>query len=131
MKLVKEALDRIDLNIADSEQALKAYMNVFSVENGTTIHNLMDVDKVKRGMQEEEDILVRDTLPDVITVARFHPQKGLDRLLHASKEAYIAGNPHHLYLVGGGELEDELHRIVVEQHMDHVHFLGYLLRSDQ
>ena len=125
MKLVKDALSRIDLNIADSEQALKAYMNVFGIENGTTIHNLMDVDKVTRGMQEEEDSIVRDSLPDVITVARFHPQKGLDRLLRASKEAYIAGNPHHLYLVGGGELEDELRHIADEQHMDHVHFLGY------
>ncbi len=126
MKLVKEALKHIDLNIADSERALKAYMDVFGIDNGTAIHNLMDTEKVKKGMQEEETSIVHDTLPDVITVARFHPQKGLDRLLRASQDAYIAGNPHHLYLVGGGELEEDLRKIVRDNHMDHVHFLGYL-----
>ncbi len=125
MKLVKEALQHIDLNIADSDQALKAYMSVFSIDNGVTVHNLMDTEKVTRGMMEEEDTIIHDSLLNVITVARFHPQKGLDRLLRASKDAYIAGNPHHLYLVGGGELDDELHRLVEELKMDHVNFLGY------
>ena len=125
MKLVKEALHNIDLNIADSDQALKAYMDVFSIDNGVTVHNLMDTEKVKRGMMEEEDTIIHDSLLNVITVARFHPQKGLDRLLRASKDAYIAGNPHHLYLVGGGELEEELRRLADELKMDHVHFLGY------
>ena len=126
MPLVKRALQKIDLNVADSEQALIAYETVFRVRNGVAIHNLMDVDLVKNGMKEETPELVRDGLPNVITVARFHPQKSIDRLLNASRKAVEAGCLHHLYLVGGGELEEELRKQVEVLHLeDTVRFLGY------
>ena len=126
MGLVKRALQKIDLNVADSEQALIAYQTVFRVRNGVAIHNLMDVDLVKNGMKEPVTEIIHDGLPNLITVARFHPQKSIDRLLNASRKAVSAGYRHHLYLIGGGELEDELRQQVKDLQLeDTVVFLGY------
>ena len=124
MGLVKEALEKIDLNIADSRQALEAYMKVFDVDRGTAIHNLMDIDKVKRGLAEKH-IEDNDALK-IIDVARFHPQKSIDRLIRAHKYVLDKGIPHDLYLIGGGEDEEMLHQLCAELKVeDTVHFLGF------
>lgn len=125
MTLVRQALQKIDLNIADSQKALVAYETVFRVQNGVAIHNLMDLSILDRAAKTE-DISVRDSdTPNIISVARFHPQKAIDRLIRASHAALQAGYPHTLYLVGGGELEGELRALVSELKMDNVVFLGY------
>lgn len=125
MPLVRRALQEIDLNIADSEQAMVAYKTVFRVQNGMTIHNLMDVQKVKDRMAEPLMTELSHDVPNLIDVARFHPQKSIDRLLIASDEAYRQGYPHTLYLIGGGEQEEMLRKMVQERNMKHVVFLGY------
>ena len=126
MPLVKKALEEIDLNIADSEKALIAYETVFHVSNGIAIHNLMDTDRIKKALEEDDGSEINGTDgPNVITVARFHPQKSIDRLLIASDEVYQGGNHHTLYLIGGGEEEEKLRAMVKERNMNHVVFLGY------
>jgi glycosyltransferase involved in cell wall biosynthesis len=125
MPLVKDALQYIDLNIADSHQALEAYEKVFNVTNGKTIHNLMDIERIRQGMLQPTADIAVDEKPKIITVARFHPQKSIDRLLIASTAACRAGYPHTLYLIGGGMQEQRLRRMVREEHMDQVVFLGY------
>lgn len=126
MPLVKKALEHIDLNIADSEKALIAYETVFHVSNGITIHNLMDIDKIKKNLELDDGSEINGTDgPNVITVARFHPQKSIDRLLIASHETYLAGNHHTLYLIGGGEEEEKLRAMVRDLGMNNVVFLGY------
>ena len=126
MNLVKSALEKIDLNIADSKQALDAFMSVFSITNGMTIHNLMDVDIIKEKENEELPFELDENTINVVNVARFHPQKSIDRLLNASYEASKKGLKHTLYLVGGGELEQQLRNQVKELGMDNVVFTGYL-----
>lgn len=125
MHLVRSALKHIDLNVADSEQALIAYETVFRVQNGITIHNLMDIDKVKNGAQDPTTDIIDTSKLNIINVARFHPQKGIDRLIKASKVVYDEGLEHELYLIGGGEKEEELTSLVNTLHADHVHFLGF------
>ncbi|MBR3126932.1 MAG: glycosyltransferase, partial [Solobacterium sp.] len=125
MPLVRRALQEIDLSIADSEQAMVAYKTVFRVQNGMTIHNLMDIKKVKDRMAEPLMTQLSHDVPNLIDVARFHPQKSIDRLLIASDEAYRQGYRHTLYLIGGGEQEEMLRKMVQERNMKHVVFLGY------
>ena len=127
MTLVKRALQQIDLNVADSQQALIAYETVFHVRNGMMIHNLMDVNTVTEGMKAEADeIQPAAGVPNLITVARFHPQKGIDRLITASHEALSRGYRHHLYLIGGGECESRIREQVRAYGMEgQVTFLGY------
>jgi len=124
MKLVKESLEYIDLNIADSKQAIEAYKKVFKIDNGISIHNLMDVDRVKRDMQENK-IDISEGI-NIVSVARFHFQKSIDRLINAHKYVLDKGIHHNLYLVGGGELENKLRKQVADLNLTTVHFLGYM-----
>lgn len=125
MPLVKEALKKIDLNIADSVQALDAYKKVFGITKGVSIHNLMDVEKVIKGSRKKHDSTVAKKGVNVIAVARFHPQKSLDRLLYAHQYAINKGYKHKLYLIGGGEEETKLRNIVLENNLNNVLFLGF------
>ena len=128
MPLVKQALRSIDLNIADSTQAMIAYNTVFKVRNSVTIHNLMDTASIERKLAEDPDgkAIQDSSSPNLISVVRFHPQKAVDRLLYASHDATKAGYAHTLYLVGGGEEEGKLRKIVSDLKMDNVVFLGYM-----
>lgn len=128
MPLVKQALRSIDLNIADSTQAMIAYNTVFKVRNSVTIHNLMDTASIERKLAEDPDgkAIQDSSSSNLISVVRFHPQKAVDRLLYASHEATKAGYAHTLYLVGGGEEEGKLRKIVSDLKMDNVVFLGYM-----
>ncbi len=124
MKLVKNALQYIDLNIADSIQAIDAYKKVFDVESGISIHNLMDVDKVLKDIDSECPIDINGL--NIVSVARFHPQKSIDRLILAHKYVLDKGIYHNLYLIGGGEKELELKKLVSDLGLNTVHFLGYM-----
>lgn len=127
MKIVKESLEFIDLNIADSKQALEAYEKVFGIssDKGISIHNLMDVNRIKEDVKDIKDVSVKTEGINVIAVARFHPQKSLDRLLLAHKNAIEKGYNHYLYLIGGGETEPILRNIAKEHNLTNVLFLGY------
>ncbi len=127
MSLVKEALQYIDLNIADSTQALEAYEKVFGIDpnKGKSIHNLMNVEKVERNIADASETSIETSGLNVIAVARFHPQKSLERLLYAHKHALDRGINHNLYLIGGGETEPQLREIVKENNLTKVMFLGY------
>lgn len=125
MALVKQALRNIDLNIADSNQALVAYQTVFRVQNGVTIHNLMDLSILEKAEHMEDCSIEQNGLPNVISVARMHPQKGIDRLLYACEAALKEGLKHNLYIVGGGELSNEMEELAKNLNLDNVHFLGY------
>ena len=124
MKLVKDALDNIDLNIADSKQAMIAYENVFGVKKSAVIHNLMDVEKVVNGIKDKDACIVDTDGINVISVARFHPQKALDRLLYAHKYAIDKGIDHNLYIVGSGPQEGLLRKIVKDNNLKRVFFVG-------
>ncbi len=54
MRLVKSALQKIDLNIADSAEATEAYKKVFGIQNVITIHNLMNTEKVEKGKTKQK-----------------------------------------------------------------------------
>lgn len=125
MGLMKNALEFIDLNIADSGQAMRAYEKVFGVTKSLALHNLMDVDKVLNSLDGECHLREDDDLK-IIDVARFHPQKSIERLIRAHKYVLDKGINHTLYLVGGGEEEQMLRSLVSELGVEKsVVFLGF------
>ena len=63
---------------------------------------------------------------NIVSVARFHFQKSIDRLINAHKYVIDKGIHHNLYLVGGGELEEKLRKQVFDLNLTTVHFLGYM-----
>ena len=126
--LFKWALSHIDTNIACSQGVKQAFENVFQVHNILVIHNLMDEARIKRLAEEEVDYTVDENKVNLIAVARFHPQKGLDRLIDAVHVLDQLSVPVDLCLIGDGVLKDDLVKQVEELSLeDKVHFLGYQL----
>lgn len=127
MRLLNEALAHIDLNIADSRGALDAYAKVFNINAGVVAHNLMDFSKVEAGLKQPIVSMKLPDCPKIIAVARFHPQKALDRLLKASLYATQKGLKHHLFLVGDGQDEAMLRAFVKANNMTYVTFTGVMV----
>ena len=107
MNLVKEALHKIDMNIACSESVKNSYSEVFGVDNIVVIHNLIDEERIKKLANEKMDVKTATDKINIVCVARFHPQKGLDRLLnvYAKVKDY-----YHLTIIGDGELKEQLYK---------------------
>lgn len=107
MNLVKEALHKIDMNIACSENVKDAYSEIFGVDNIVVIHNLIDEDRIRKMANEKMEAKTLEDRINIVCVARFHPQKGLDRLLnvYAKIKDY-----YHLTIIGDGELKESLYK---------------------
>lgn len=106
MALVKDALKHIDMNIACSKQVMESYKELFDVNKICVVHNLVDEDRIRKLSLENADIAIDDNKINLITVARFHPQKGVDRLIniYAKLKDYYT-----LTIIGDGQLKDELY----------------------
>lgn len=126
MGLVKDALSHIDMNIACSKQVMESYKELFDVDRICVVHNLVDEDRIRNLSLEEPDIDIDDKKINLITVARFHPQKGVDRLIniYAKLKDYYT-----LTIIGDGELKDELYKQAKELNcFEDIKWLG--LRSN-
>lgn len=127
MPLMKEALSHIDLNIACSQQVADSFKEVFEISNVEVCHNLMDINRVKSLADEksEEYFSKKDNLK-LISVARFHPQKSIDRLIRAVSYAKKRSYELELVLIGGGPLEQELKKLTADLNCeDVIKFYGY------
>lgn len=111
MGLVKEALKKIDMNIACSDKVKESYSELFDVNKICVIHNLIDEKRIYDLSIKEATTTIDDKLINIICVARFHHQKGLDKLIrvYAKLKDY-----YHLTIVGDGELKDELYSLAKE-----------------
>ena len=126
MPLMKKILKKIDCNLACSRQVCESYKEVFDIDNVKVLHNLMDVDRIKRLAQEPCDSVFHGTGVKLIAVARFHYQKSLDRLIRAVAYARDHGGELQLVLIGGGTLENELKSLTDELHCNEIiTFHGY------
>ena len=108
MKLVKDALKHIDMNIACSEKVMNSYKELFGIERICVVNNLMDDQRIYNLSLEPKTINPVENKINIICVARFHRQKGLDRLIRAYakvKEYY------KLVIIGDGELKTELYQL--------------------
>ncbi len=126
MPLLKDALKHIDLNLACSKQVCESYKEVFEISNVEVLHNLMDVQRIKDLSNQKTESVFHGEGVKLIAVARFHPQKSLDRLIHAVHYAKSEGRKLQLVLIGGGSLEDELKSLCTQLNCDDViQFQGY------
>lgn len=125
MALMKRNLQKIDHNMAVSLRSAQAYQTLFKVQSIETINNPIDTLKLKQLALEPSPIKFDSTCLNLITVARFHPQKSVDRLILAASNLKKQAIPFHLYLVGSGSLEEELKALVKAQGCEEViTFLG-------
>lgn len=124
MHLMKEALKKIDINIACSIVAKDSYQEIFNVNNICIINNLMDIDRVKELSAIDNAKKESDNKIKLVTVARFHKQKGLDRLIRAYSK--LKENCH-LTIIGDGDLRKELYSLAKENDcFDDIDWLGIM-----
>lgn len=123
MHLMKKAISKMDLNIAVSLKAATAYKDLFDAKNTITINNPIDIVGLKKKSEELVDFVMDENDINCITVARFHPQKAVDRLIDVI--AQVKEENIKLYIIGSGELEDDLKQQVLRLNLSHkVIFLG-------
>ena len=133
MALMKKALSKIDLNVACSKVVESSYKEVFGIDDVITIHNMIDEETIKEKASREIDYPYGDEKINLITVARFHPQKALDRLIKAYAKVK---DDYTLTIIGDGPLKKELFDL--KDHLGvEVMFLGqikdpyaYIKRAD-
>ena len=107
MNLVKDALSHIDMNIACSNKVMESYKELFGVDRICVVHNLVDEERIRNMSLESCDLKLEDNEKiNLITVARFHPQKAVDRLvrIYSKLKDY-----YNLIIIGDGALKDELY----------------------
>lgn len=124
MDLMKDALKHIDNNIACSKQVEESFKEVFGINNIFTVHNPIDNERIKGLSNEIINSIVRVDKINLITVARFHPQKALHRIIKAFakyKDYYT------LTIIGDGVLKDELHDLARKLNVnDDINWYGIL-----
>lgn len=71
-------------------------------------------------------------VPQLITVCRLVPAKGLDVLLHACAKLKSQGHPFMLHIIGDGPIRKELEQLAVSLGLyDDIIFYGYMLHPEQ
>ncbi|MFE5319137.1 glycosyltransferase family 4 protein [Paenibacillus sp. NPDC056579] len=70
-------------------------------------------------------------IPQLITVCRLVPAKGLDTLLLACAELKKRGHPFVLHLIGDGPIRPELEQMAIELNIyEEIIFYGYMLHPE-
>ncbi|MFX3635751.1 MAG: glycosyltransferase family 4 protein [Candidatus Pristimantibacillus sp.] len=89
---------------------------------------------IPNGFDEKrfKPIAHENAVPQLITVCRLVPAKGLDILLHACAELKKNGYPFVLHIIGDGPIREELEQLAVELDLyDDIIFYGYMLHPEE
>lgn len=125
MPLMIKTLQNIDMNIACSKEVEASYRTLFKTQKIHVIHNFIDDLNIKKLASEECDYSNDPSSIHFITVARFHPQKSVDRLINAFSQVHQKHPNTKLILIGDGHLRTSLETQVKELHLESsVAFLG-------
>lgn len=126
MGLMINVLKNIDLNIACSEKVGKAYSEIFRTKKVEVIHNFIDIEVVKTKLNELLDVPKFSEFT-FITVARFHPQKSVDRLVEAFSFVHENNPNTRLIIIGDGEQKGLIEKIIKSNNLENsVNLLGIL-----
>lgn len=125
MRLMKKAITKMDLNMAVSLKAAQAYKDLFHAFPTITINNPIDIDDLRLKTQEKVDFSCDKNYINLITVARFHPQKAVDRLMNAVRDNIHKYPQIRCYIIGSGDLESQLKNLVTQYQLnEQIIFLG-------
>ena len=119
---MKKVFKKINTHVAVSNVANKSFREIFEVDNVITIHNIINVDRIEKLMNDEIDFSMGDEL-NLISVGRLHPQKSYDRLLNVCKRLNDDGYKYKLYIIGDGEQREMLYDLKDKLSLDNIEFL--------
>ncbi len=122
METMSEAFRKVDKNIAVSRMAKESFEEIFSLDNVITIHNLLNEERIAK--LKKEECSIEGDEPVLLAVGRLHPQKAYDRLLNVAERLNRDGLAYRLYILGDGELKEELLKQKETLKLENVFFLG-------
>ncbi len=115
-RVLIKTLNQFDHHIAVSKVAAASYQEVYQLNHVGCIHNFIQVDEIIEKAKEE--VSYRDDLFTCISVGRLHPQKRYDRFIRAHAEMISQGYQFKSYIVGDGELKEELVKLIKELNVE-------------
>ncbi len=125
MRLMKRALESIDVHVAQSEAAAASYREVFGLlAPFRIIYNCIDTEKIQK--QAEEPYVFSQPGSHLVSVGRLHFQKAYLRMLEVHRRLIEQGYRFTFYIVGDGEERAQLEAKIKEYHLeDSFILLGY------
>jgi glycosyltransferase involved in cell wall biosynthesis len=124
--IYKELEAKADLLTTVSE-SFRAYIAPF-------VSRAEDIKVIPNGFDEKrfKPIAHENAVPQLITVCRLVPAKGLDVLLRACAELKSRGCPFVLHIIGDGPMRKELETLAQELDLyDDIIFYGYMLHPEE
>lgn len=122
MRTMVDTFRKFDINVAVSKVAMESFKEIFKVDNIVTVHNILNVERIKSKMNDIVNINNNGNLK-LISVGRLHPQKSYDRLLNVVKRLNDDGYVFDLDIIGDGLLREELFKQKEELQLFNVNFL--------
>lgn len=97
------------------------------IQDLKVVNNTLEIDEIIRLSREPISVELNSNKVNLCSVGRFNVQKGYERLINALIDLKNEGvDNFHLYLLGIGELKEEIQRKVEASEIkDNVTFLGY------
>lgn len=124
--LYGELEHRLD-GIVTVSESFKRYLSGF-VRNGEAIQVIPNGFDEKRFRPVAHD----NAIPQLISVCRLVPAKGLDVLLNACSLLKKRGHPFVLHLIGDGPIREELEQLAVDLNIyEETIFYGYMLHPEE
>ncbi|MFD0962196.1 glycosyltransferase family 4 protein [Paenibacillus chungangensis] len=101
---------------------------------GQYVERPQDIGVIPNGFDEKrfKPIAHDNAVPQLITVCRLVPAKGLDILLHACADLKRRGHAFVLHIIGDGPIREELETLAKELGLyDDIIFYGYMLHPEE
>lgn len=98
------------------------------------VHNPDRIVVIPNGFDEKRfrPIVHENAVPQLITVCRLVPAKGLDVLLAACAELKQRGHSFVLHIIGDGPIREDLEKTAVDLHIyEETIFYGYMLHPEE
>lgn len=123
---VYEALKKCDICVPVSMEAGIALDRVIGVElKKHIVHNIIDIAHCRKKASEKCEIPHKSGLFRIVTVGRITKNKNVKQILPTAQLLKNAGLPFEWYVIGDGDLYDELYALSESSALSsEVHFIG-------
>ncbi len=123
--LVKESLHKMDMCVCVSDKVKQAYAEYYGLDKIQTIHNVMNVSKIKEDSEKSFENPFKEDVCNLISVGRLDYQKNYSRFINVHKKLIEEGYKINSFLIGDGIEKEELQDLVNKNNIsDTFCFLG-------
>ena len=119
---MKQKYEYFNTVVAVSEGAKEGFYNVTKFKDIRVIPNFIDTKEIFEKRKETIDFVENKDYYNIISVGRLCHQKNYEQSLNLMKK--LKNKKIKLYIIGGGELEHKLKKIIIKKDLTNVIMLG-------